>query len=197
MMVFTTAPGIAQWFNNSIVSVTSSTATSSITTTVVGVATNAYHNPIDLNGQLYATPGGNAPYPITSFNSGPITSTPTSTTLESTVSISAGGFVPGDYACFQVTITNTGSTTLQFTNYQILDEFVDSSGASIPYAAPAYDNLPGFYAAADPLPVTGTWTITPVSGTGFDAVASNTAGGSPVVPSTSGTEPIAGPSYQT
>jgi hypothetical protein len=161
-------PAIASWMNNSVVSITASAATTGITTTVVGVDTNAVQNPIDINGQLYAKSGGNAPNAITSFNSGPIVSGPT--TLTSTASISAGGFVPGDYALFQVTITNNGPTVLQFGDYTVLSEFVDSSGTSIAYNAPAYENCPAFSAAANPAPV---WNNQPISG--FWNIASDQA----------------------
>jgi len=137
MIVFAVQPSIASWIDNSIVSVTSSTATTGITTQVVGVATNAYYNPIDINGQLYTSAGGVGPNVITSFNSGPISSNPT--TLISTVSISASGFVPGDYALFQVTITNNGPTTLQFTDpYTILNYFVGPVSETS-YNFPSYD----------------------------------------------------------
>jgi hypothetical protein len=153
-------PAIGSWINNSVVSITSAAATTGITTEVVGVATNANQNPIDINGLLYATPGGNAPNAIASFDSGPIVSDPT--TLMSVASISASGFVPGDYALFKVTITNNGPTTLQFGDYTILSEFVNSVGTSISYTAPAYEGYGPFTALANPPlaysgPITGFW----------------------------------------
>ena len=161
-VVFASNPGIASWFDNSVVSITASAASTGITTEVVGVATNAFYNPIDINGLLYTTAGGAGPNNILSFDSGPIVSGPT--TLTSTVSISAGGFVPGDYALFQVTITNNGPTVLQFGDYTVLSEFVDSSGTSVAYNAPAYEGYPGFSAPAAPAPaysgpITGFWNI--------------------------------------
>ena len=157
--VFASTPAIASWIDNSAVSITSTAATTGITTTVVGVDTNAVQNPIDINGQLYAAAGVNAPNIITSFNSGPIASGPSTTSV---ASISASGFVPGDYALFQVTITNTGPTTLQFGNYMVNDSFVDSNGNTIGYTFPVYAGYGGTTELAKTAPaysgdISGFW----------------------------------------
>jgi hypothetical protein len=174
---------IATWTGNSVVNLTSSTASDTFTTTVVGVATNAVDSALTINGEPYTSAGqAGVSYPITNFVEGPNSGDPNN---PSTVTISASGFVPSDYAVFQVTIKNTGSATLGFTNYQQLDEFVNSGGTSISYLFPPTDPYnAGYTAPASPAPITGTWTITPVSGTGWDAVATS-------VPTTSGTLPVA------
>jgi hypothetical protein len=120
----------ATWTDNSIVKLTSSTATDSFTTTVVGVATNAVETPIDINGVYYTSSN------IATFAPPVQSGDPNH---PSTVEISASGFVPGDYAVFQVTIKNTGSATLAFTNYEYADNFIDSLGNKIAYTFPSND----------------------------------------------------------
>ncbi len=183
------SPAIATWTGYSVVNLTSSTATDTFTTSVVGVATNAVDSPLTIDGNLYTSSGVPGVWsPITDFASATESGNPN---INSIVNIAASGFVPGDYAVFQVTITNTGTATLGFTNYQQLDEFVNSGGTSIPYTFPPTDLYSaGYTAPSNPAPITGTWTITPVSGTGFDAVATS-------VPTTSGTLPEATLSSQT
>jgi hypothetical protein len=151
LVLASAGPAIGSWIDHSVVSITSGAATTGITTTVVGLDTNAFQNPIDINGQLYTMSGGNAPNSIGEFNTGPIASDPK--TLISTASISASGFVPGDYALFQVTIKNTGSTILQFSDYTVLCEFVDSSGNAVGYTFPVYNEYGGTYEAAKTGPV--------------------------------------------
>jgi len=120
----------ANWIDTSVVKLTSSTATDSFTTTVVGVDTNAVNTPIDINGVYYTSSN------IATF-APPVQGGDPNT--PSTVAISASGFVPGDYAVFKVTITNTGSATLAFTNYQYADNFVNSQGTIIGYIFPSTD----------------------------------------------------------
>jgi len=157
LVIASAGPAIGSWIDHSVVSITSGAATTGITTEVVGVATNAIINPIDIDGHTYSAPGGDGAYSITQFDSGAIASDPTS--LISQVSISASGFVPGDYALFQVTVTNTGSTTLQFGDYTVLSEFVNSGGTSIAYTFPVvtdptqpagYQTMGGNTAPANP-----------------------------------------------
>lgn len=142
---------IASWIDTSVVNLTSAPATDSFTTTVVGVATNAVSSPIDINGNYYTSSN------IGTYNSGSIAGDPNN---PSTVSITASGFIPNDYAQFSVTITNTGSATLQFTGYTILDQFVNSGGTAIVYTFPANDPYNANY--VDPIkPATPyTWTLT-------------------------------------
>jgi hypothetical protein len=143
-------PTIASWTQSSIVNLTSAPATDSFTTTVTGVATNAVETPItvngvafvssDINGYVLAVAGGDGANP-------------------STVSLSASNFLPGDYAQFAVTIKNTGSATLQFQQYTILDQFVNSGGTAIVYTFPSTDPYNANY--VDPIKPAAThpWTI--------------------------------------
>ena len=116
------APAIGAWIDHSVVQFTVGTATSSFTTQVVGLYTNATITPLDINGNPYT---GST---ITNFNSGPISGNPSS---PSVVAISASNFVPNDQAVFAVTITNTGSTTLTFQSYTLNDYFLTGAGAPI------------------------------------------------------------------
>ena len=126
----------ATWVNQDVVKLISSTATDSFTTTVVGVATNAVNTPIDINGVYYTSSN------IATFAPPVQSGDPNN---PSTVEISASGFVPGDYAVFQVTIKNTGSATLAFSNYEYADNFIDSQGNKISYTFPATDpHQPGY-----------------------------------------------------
>jgi hypothetical protein len=162
LVISTAAAVSATWVDNSIVKLTSSTATDTFTTTVVGVDTNAVNTPIDINGVYYTSSN------IATFAPPVQSGDPNN---PSTVSISASGFIPADYALFKVTITNTGSATLAFGNYQVLSEFVDSSGNSIAYTFPLVtdttqptgsQNMGGNTAPANPAlayngPISGFW----------------------------------------
>lgn len=134
LVIASAGPAIGSWIDHSITNITSGAATTSITTEVIGVATNANVNPIDINGKLYSMPGGAGAYSITQYDSGAIASDPAS--LISTATVSTSGWVPGDYALFQVTITNTGSTTLQFSEYTIVNYF---TGPGTTYTFPAFE----------------------------------------------------------
>lgn len=161
--VFASNPGIASWIGYSVVKLTSTAATDTFTTTVVGVGTNAVNSKITINGYQYDS--GN----IGSYNSGAIPGDPNT---NSTVSISASGFVPSDYVVFQVTIQNTGSATLGFTNYQYTDNFVDSGGNIIGYTFPSTDPYNANYIDNPKGPYTGTWDIG--TSNGFDQASPNT-----------------------
>jgi uncharacterized membrane protein YbaN (DUF454 family) len=127
-VVFAAVPSMASWISNSVVNVTSSSATDTFTTTVTGLQTNAEYNPIDINGVTYAgnvtgqQPNGGSP--ITAFSD---VSYGTGG-QNSTAAINSGGWVAGDWALLQVTIQNTGSVTLNMPTYSIANYFVDSSG---------------------------------------------------------------------
>jgi len=116
------APAIGAWLDHSVVQFTLGTATSTFTTQVVGVYTNATANALDINGNPYT---GSS---ITTFNSGPVSGNPST---PSVVALSVGGFVPNDQAVFKVTITNTGTTTLLFQSYTLNDYFLDGGGNPI------------------------------------------------------------------
>jgi len=147
---FAAAPSIASWIDNSIVNITASTATSSFTTQVVGIYTNATTSPLDINGAYYASVSGGGVSAITSYNSGPIAGDPSH---PSTVALSVSGFVPNDLVEFQVTITNTGSTTLAFQTYSNWCLFVNPNGS--PYTYPnSYSSHP-----TTPVPVYNPWTF--------------------------------------
>src|SRR5208282_5960748 len=101
--------------------------TDSFTTTIVGIATNAVDSPITINGYSFTT------HTIQDYS--------TQTSVSGTVSISAGNFLPSDYVQFAVTITNTGTSTLDFQPYTYSRYFDTAYGTII--------NPP------DPLPITG------------------------------------------
>lgn len=151
-LVLASSPSIAAWIDNSVVNIISAPATATFTTQVVGVTTNAALSPIDINGNYYTSSN------ITSYNSGVISGNPNT---NSTVGITASGFIPNDYVQFQVTITNTGSATLAFsTTYTILDQFVDNSGNPIGYIFPSNDPYNANY--NDPVKtvaVSHPWTV--------------------------------------
>ena len=129
-VVLASNSAIAAWINISVVQVTTSTATSAFTTQVVGVYTNVIASAIDINGNSYNGAS------IATYNSGVISGNPNS---PSVATISAGGWVPNDLVELQVTITNTGSTTLQFQPYLINCYFVDAGGNRIS-SGPFYNN---------------------------------------------------------
>lgn len=148
----------ATWVDNSIVKLTSSTATDTFTTTVVGVDTNAVNTPIDINGVYYTSSN------IATFAPPVQSGDPNN---PSTVQISASGFVPGDYAVFKVTIKNTGSATLAFGNYIMNCNFVDSNGNIIPYTFPSNDPYNANYNdQPHNINVAGAWSLTSDMGLG-------------------------------
>ena len=116
--------------------------TDSFTTTVVGVATNVVYNPVTINGISYTT------HNIGSYS--------TQASDTGTVSISASNFVPNDYVQFAVTITNTGTATLEFQPYTYSLYFVTSSGTEI---LPSYpEPITGYPTPINPSPAQ-SWTL--------------------------------------
>jgi len=135
LVAATAVPAIASWIDNSIVSVVTSTANSSFTTTVVGVYTNASANALTISN------GGTGPYTsanIQDYNTGPMAGNPSSPSVASMV---ASGWVPNDMVEFQVTITNTGTTTLAFAPYTISCYFVSEPG-NIPITTGPFTTSP-------------------------------------------------------
>jgi hypothetical protein len=113
LVVAMAGPAIAQWFDSSITTFTAATGTSSISTVITGVETNAMVNPIDIDGQLYSAPGGQGNYAITDFSSSSVSNTPNTASV---ATVSTSGWYPGDYVVFAVTITNNGAATLAINN---------------------------------------------------------------------------------
>jgi hypothetical protein len=168
--VFASNPGIASWIGNSVVNLTSTAATDTFTTTITGVATNAVDSAITIDGTPYTSAGvAGSSYPITNFVEGPNSGDPNN---PSTVTVSASGFIPGDYALFQVTIKNTGSATLGFTNYQYTDNFVNIYGNIIGYTFPANDPYNANYVDNPKGTYTGTWDLGTSAGFDTDSTLS-------------------------
>jgi hypothetical protein len=145
MIVFAFRTSIATWTGFSIVNLTANTASDSFSTTVVGATSNAADSLLTIGSNHYNE------YNITAFQEGPNGGDPNT---NSTVALTVGGFVPGEWAAFMVTITDTGQAALGFTNYQVFSEF-NAAGGSYTFPAPYKEGPVG------PHTVTGTWDFGP------------------------------------
>ena len=146
---------IATWTGQSIVSLTSSPATDTFTTTVAGADTNAVNSPITLAVGAYTSSYTSSD--ITNFNPPAVAGDPNN---PSQVDLSASGFVPGEWAAISVTITNTGSAALTFVNPVLVTDEFNAAGGSYTFPSPYTEGTIG------PHSYTDTFDFNPT--TGFD-----------------------------
>jgi hypothetical protein len=140
-------PAIATWIGQSVVKITSSTATDTFTTTVAFVQTNASASPITMYGTPFTN--GSTPGTVLGSSSG-------NPSAPSIVSFTASGFVPGDWIELDVTIKNTGTCTLQFTNWNYSCYFVNATtGLPITSGPWTESPYPPYSASSGPL----AWTL--------------------------------------
>ncbi|AKA48256.1 hypothetical protein IX51_03095 [uncultured archaeon] len=116
---------VMAWEHPSNFNLTSSHASVAFETVVTGISTNANQTPLSINGHNYNLDNViNFNY-ISHGNGG----------MASNVNLQTGNFLPGDYVQFQVTVTNTGGTTLLLNstdnNYTYSNYFVNSQGQYI------------------------------------------------------------------
>jgi hypothetical protein len=144
MVMAMAAPAIGAWINQSIVNVTTGTATDTFTTTVAGADANAVNTPITLSVGTYS--GTYVQNNIGTFTPPSVTGSPNN---PSTVDVSANGFVPGEWAALEVTITNTGQAALQFSpGITVTDEF-NAPGGSYTFPSPYTEGTVGPHTYAD------------------------------------------------
>jgi len=108
LLVLGGSVAFSAWSGSANSSFTEITATASYSSTLSFVHTNAYRTPLSITGSTTVSPVTNqtAEYTIET------TSGVQSNHLTDSVHVTVSNLVPGDYAMFEVAITNTGTATL-------------------------------------------------------------------------------------
>ena len=123
LMAGTATAAVMAWEHPSMIGVETSHANVSFKTTVTGITTDSNQTPLLVDGHYY-NQANISGFSYVSYGNGRI---------PSSLMLNIGNILPGDYAEFQVTIANTGSTTLEFSNYTMTDAAYNSTtGAYVP-----------------------------------------------------------------
>jgi len=132
LLVLGGSVAFSAWSGSANSSFTEITATASYSSTLSFVQTNAYRTPLSITGSTTVSPVTNqtAEYTIETTSGGQ------SNSLTDSVQVTVSNLVPGDYAIFEVAITNTGTATLNTSTIII-------QGQSLPSDPYAVISFPG------------------------------------------------------